>query len=147
MKDQTFIKVELITNDKMEGFIYLGVNPYRNGEFEPKETLVVDGMEVQTLKMESQFELLEGIKIKELPSENSKTIYEITFENQKEFWKKDIYFFKSFEITSDYKWVKVQVEDYVGWIHRESCSVSRGGPTIRTPEATINWELCSKYEI
>jgi len=138
--EKVFLKVKLLTNEKYEGFIYLGRNPYKNGDFEPIETLVVDGMKIQTLKLDSSFHVSDGINIKELPSESSKNLHEITHKEGSEYYK-------SLEITSDYKWVKIQLGDFIGWVPASALSRDIGGPTIYTPEATIYWELIGSNEI
>lgn len=138
--EKVFIKAQLQTNEEIEGFIYLGRNPYKNGEFEPIETIIVNEKEIQTLKLSSSFHVSEGIKIKELPYENSKNLHEITHKEGAEYYKTS-------EITSDYKWVKIQLGDFIGWVPANALSVDRGGPTIYTPEETIYWELISSNEI
>ena len=44
-------------------------------------------------------------------------------------------------IISDYKWVKIQLGDFIGWVPADALSVDRGGPTLYTPEEIIFWEL------
>lgn len=128
------------TDNGIEGFIELRRNPYKNGDFEPIETLVVDGIEIQTLKLDSSFNVSDGINIKELPSETSKNLHEITHKEGSEYYK-------STEITSDYKWVKIQLGDFIGWAPASALSRDIGGPTIYTPETTIYWELIGSNEI
>ena len=134
--EKVFLKVQLQTNEKTEGFIHLGRNPYKNGDFTPAETLTVEGKKIQTLKLTSSFLVSEGTKLKELPSETSKSLHEITHKEGAEYYK-------SSQITSDYKWVKIQLGDLTGWVPASALSRDIGGPTIYTPEATIYSELIS----
>ena len=132
--DSVFVKAKLVSDPSIEGYIYLKRNPYINGNFEPLGILVVDGKEIQTLKLSSIFHVSDGINIKELPSENSKDLHEITH-------KEGFEYYQSSEITSDYKWVKIQLGDFIGWVPADALSVDRGGPTLYTPEEIIFWEL------
>lgn len=138
--DKVFIKAKLITDEKIEGYIYLGRNPYKDENFEPIENLNFDGNEIQTLKLNSSFLVSEGTNIKEFPSENSKDLHEITHKEGGDYYQ-------SSAITSDYKWVKIQLGDYIGWVPAENLSVDRGGPTINTPEEIIYWNLIVSNEI
>ena len=135
-----FLQVKLLTNSEIEGYIYLRSNPYSNGNFEPVEILNIDGKEIQTLKLDKSFHVSDGINIKEFPSEESRNLHEITH-------KEGFEYYKSSEITADYKWVKIQLGDFIGWVPADSLSVDRGGPTIETPEEMIYWNLIGVNQI
>lgn len=129
-----FIAVKV--NNEIDGFIKISGNPYKNGNFEVSDTIIVDEIETTILKMEKSFEVSDdGIYIKELPSEYSKNIHKITHAEG------GYGYYKSFNITSDYKWVKMQIGDFTGWVPADCLSVGRGGPTLNTPEEFIYFDL------
>ena len=125
--------VEAETSSGIYGFIAIA-NPYRDGQFEHLETLSVDGKDVEVLKLEGTYELTDGVNIKSLPSENSEDLHEITHEEGRGTYK-------SSAITADYKWVKITLGEWTGWVPRNTLSVGRGGPTIYTPPIMSEWEL------
>ena len=129
---QTTIKVMI--NNKIVGFIKINRNPYHNGKFSFVEKIDVMGDEITTLKLESKFVISEGTIIKELPSNNSKNLHEISHKEGGEY-------FKSIAITSDYQWVKMVVGEITGWVPASTLSIGMGGPTIYTPEESIYWDL------
>ena len=129
--NKTTIKVRI--NNKIDGFIKIG-NPYHNGKFSFVEKIDVNGEEVTTLKLESTFLISEGTCVKELPSNNSKNLHEISH-------KEGGIYYESFEITSDYQWVKMVVGEIIGWVPASTLSRDIGGPTIYTPEKSIYWDL------
>ena len=128
---KTTIKVKV--NNKIDGFIKIE-NPYHNGKFSFVEKIDVNGEEVTTLKLESTFLINEGTCVKELPSNNSKNLHEISH-------KEGGIYYESFEITSDYQWVKMVVGEITGWVPASTLSRDIGGPTIYTPEKSIYWDL------
>ena len=129
---KTTIKVKV--NNKIDGFIKIDGNPYHNGKFSFVEKIDVNGEEVTTLKLESTFLINEGTCVKELPSNNSKNLHEISH-------KEGGIYYQSFEITSDYQWVKMVVGEIIGWVPASTLSRDIGGPTIYTPEKSIYWDL------
>lgn len=132
--DYIFVKAKLISNPSIEGYIFLGQNPYENGNFEPSELLEVAENKIQTLKLDSTFIISEGTSIRELPSENSNSIHVVTHKEGGDYYK-------SSQITSDYQWVKITLGEYTGWVPANTLSRDVGGPTIYTPETTIRWNL------
>lgn len=130
--NKTTIKVRV--NNKIDGFIQIDGNPYHNGNFSFVEKIDVNGEEVTTLKLESTFLINEGTCVKELPSNNSKNLHEISH-------KEGGIYYQSFEITSDYQWVKMVVGEITGWVPASTLSRDIGGPTIYTPEKSIYWDL------
>lgn len=136
--NENFIAVRV--NNDLYGFIKINGNPYYNGNFEIADTIMVDGSETTILKMEKSFTVDEGTFIKELPSETSANLHEITHEEGKNYYK-------TFYITSDYKWSMVQVGDFTGWVPSDCLSVDRGGPTLNTPEEFIYFDLIGGNEI
>lgn len=132
--DEVFLKVKLLSDSTIEGYVYLNRNPYKNGDFEKIQILDFDGTKIQTLKLDSTFLISEGIYIREYPSENSKNLHEISHAEGSAY-------FKSSEITSDYQWVKITLGEYTGWVPASALHRDVGGPTIYTPEKTIYWEL------
>ena len=130
--NKTTIKVRV--NNKIDGFIQIDGNPYHNGNFSFVEKIDVNGDEVTTLKFESTFIISEGTCVKELPSNNSKKLHEISH-------KEGGIYYESFEITSDYQWVKMVVGEIFGWVPASTLSRDIGGPTIYTPEKSIFWDL------
>jgi hypothetical protein len=130
--NKTTIKVRV--NNKIDGFIKINRNPYHNGKFSFVEKIDVMGDEITTLKLESKFVISEGTIIKELPSNNSKKLHEISHKEGGEY-------FKSIAITSDYQWVKMVVGEITGWVPASTLSIDMGGPTIYTPEESIYWDL------
>ena len=87
-----------------------------------------------TLTLESTFLINEGTCVKELPSNNAKDLHEISH-------KEGGIYYESFEITSDYQWVKMVVGEITGWVPASTLSRDIGGPTIYTPEKSIYWDL------
>ena len=132
--DTVFVKAKLMPDSAIEGYVYLGRNPYKNGNFEQVAILDVNGNKIQTLKLDSTFMISEGICIRELPSEESNSLHEVTH-------KEGSNYYTSSEITSDYQWVKISLDEYTGWVPADALSRDIGGPTIDTPETTIYWEL------
>lgn len=129
---KTTIKVKV--NNKIDGFIKIDRNPYHNGKFSFVEKIAVNGDEVTTLNLESTFLINEGTCVKELPSNNAKDLHEISH-------KEGGIYYESFEITSDYQWVKMVVGEITGWVPASTLSRDIGGPTIYTPEISIYWDL------
>lgn len=129
---KTTIKVRV--NNKIDGFIKIDRNPYHNGKFSFVEKIAVNGDEVTTLNLESTFLINEGTCVKELPSNNAKDLHEISH-------KEGGIYYESFEITSDYQWVKMVVGEITGWVPASTLSRDIGGPTIYTPEISIYWDL------
>ncbi len=125
--------VEMETTSGQYGFIEMG-NPYKDGQFEHVETLSVDGKDVEVLTLDGSFEVSDGIFIKSLPSEKSENLHEITHEEGGRYHKTSA-------ITADYKWVKITIDEWTGWVPADSLSVDRGGPIIDTPINMIEWEL------
>ncbi len=137
-QNKNFVKVKIGNN--LEGYIQINGNPYQNGNFEVAEILSVDEIKTTILKMEQSFTICEGTNIKELPSENSKNVHEITHSEG------DTHY-KSLFITSDYKWVKMQVGEFTGWVPSKALGVGRGGPVLNTPEQFIQFDLIDGNEI
>jgi len=129
--NKNFIAVRV--NNNFDGFIKIRGNPYENGNFEFAETIIVDETEITILKYKAAFQGVDGIFIKEFPSESSKNLHEITHEEGCSF--------ESLNITSDYKWVKIKVGNFVGWVPSKHLSANRGGPTLNTPEEYIDFSL------
>ncbi len=129
---KTFIEVTLPSNSK--GYIAISSNPYHDGEYSYLETLSVDGVNIKILKISQSFGISDGIYMKSLPSATSENIHEITH-------AEGANYYKAMAITSDYKWVKIQLDDNIGWIPAEYLGVDRGGPTINTPESVIEFDL------
>ena len=130
--NKTTIKVRI--NNKIDGFIKIDGNPYHNGKFSFVEKIDVNGDEVTTLNLKSTFLINEGTCVKELPANNSKNLHEISH-------KEGGIYYESFEITSDYQWVKMVVGEITGWVPASTLSRDIGGPTIYTPEKSIFWDL------
>ena len=125
--------VEMETTSGVYGFVEIK-NPYANGQFEYLETISVDGKDVEVLRLEDSFDVTDGINIKSLPSEKSENLHEITHEEGGRYHKTSA-------ITADYKWVKITIDEWTGWVPANSLSVNRGGPIIDTPINMIEWEL------
>ena len=49
--DEVFLKVKLLSDSTIEGYVYLNRNPYKNGDFEKIQILDFDGTKIQTLKL------------------------------------------------------------------------------------------------
>ena len=134
--DNTFITVK--TPIGKIGVIDIGLNPYADGEFLCIETDLVDGQKIQILKMQDSYQIDKGAHLFTLPTENSEIIHTITYEEAFD------YFFSS-AITEDYKWVKIKVNDFEGWVKTQSLGKGRGGPLIWKPETLIEWVLIDSY--
>ncbi len=130
--NKTFIEVTLPSNNK--GYIEISSNPYQNGEYSYLETLTVDGIDIKILKISQSFGVSDGIYMKSLPSESSENVHEITH-------AEGANMYKAMAITSDYKWVKIDLNGYIGWVSAEYLGVNRGGPTINTPDSVIEFDL------
>lgn len=135
---KTFLEIRTPIGET--GYIQIKSNPYREGEYSYLESIKVNGLDVKVLKMTQSFSVSDGIFIKELPSESSGNIHEITHAEGAE-----IYY--AMAITSDYKWVKLKFNKYIGWVPADSLSVGKGGPVIDTPEAAISFDLIGSHEI
>lgn len=135
---KTFIKVT--TPSGQVGYIQIGWNPYQNGAYSFQESIIVDGMEIKILNISENFDVSDGFFIKSLPSEKSENLHEITHSEGGRSYQVTA-------ITSDYKWVKITLGQYVGWVPANALSVGRGGPTINTPEAVISFDLIYSNQI
>jgi hypothetical protein len=135
---KTFVQVKTPSGEI--GFIRIGSNPYRNGEYSYLETINVDGLDTKVLKMTQRFNVSDGIFLKILPSVDSENVHEITHEQGSELYNANA-------ITSDYKWVRIKLDEYEGWVPENCLSVARGGPIINTPEAIIYFDLIGGNEI
>lgn len=138
---KTFLEVGLLPDLDIIGFIKISRNPYENGNFEHKETIKVDGKDVEILNFDSGYELRNGTGIRKLPSGTSDVVCKIKYE------KYEQVYYKTDAITSDYNWVEVIVNGNIGWINSACLDVERGGPVIFTPETVIWWELKGGKEI
>ena len=139
VKESGETSVEMETTSGQYGFIKIS-NPYKDGQFEHVETLSVDGKDVEVLSLDGTFGVSDGIFIKSLPSEKSEDLHEITHEEGGRIHKVSA-------ITADYKWVKITVDEWTGWVPARHLDAGRGGPTIYTPIKIIEWELEGCYMI
>ena len=133
--DKTFIKGK--TDNGIEGFIELSRNPYDNGNYEVIDSLKIEGKNINLLQIKNEsFEVKPNTIIRNMPSDNSQIVHEV---NNEESWK--IYKMELTYITADYKWIKISIGEYTGWITTDSITASRGGPTLETPEEFIEWDI------
>ena len=130
--------VEMETTSGVYGFVKIR-NPYRDGQFEHLETLSVDWKDVDVLKLDTDLWIGDGHFIKSLPSENSEDLHETTHEEGG--------YYHCSAITADYKWVKITVGEWTGWVPEKALSADRGGPTIYTPINVIEFDLKYGYMI
>ncbi len=135
---KTYIKV--LTPTEQVGYIQIGSNPYRNGNYSYQGTINVDGSEIKTLNISEIFSVRDGIFLKSLPSEKSENIHEVTHSEGAKAYS-------ATAITSDYAWVRIELGQYVGWVPAKYLSVGRGGPTIKYPEAVISFDLIDSNQI
>lgn len=139
---KTFIKIKM--DSGMEGFINLGRNPYKDGDYEVVDSMEVDGKKINLLKLEDKYVIDNKTGLYEKPSEKSKKICDAYVEKFNGYNPSSL-------ITEDYKWVKMSFETddgtVTGWIKASCLGQDRGGPTFYTPEATIFWELIGANEI
>lgn len=134
----TFVKAT--TSSGIVGYIYIGYeNPYRNGDFSYLKTIEVDGKDIRILKLSKSYNVGDYC-IYSLPSENSTILHKITHEEGGKYYE-------SSEITEDYKWVKITIKEWTGWVRSKWLSLDKGGPVIKTPESVIFFELIGKNEI
>ena len=124
--------VEAETSSGIYGFIEIA-NPYRDGQFEHLETLSVDGKDVEVLKLNTDLWLGSERLIKSLPSDNSKDLHETT--------DGEGGYHHCSSITADYKWVRITVGEWTGWVPEDVLTADRGGPTINTPINVIEFDL------
>jgi hypothetical protein len=136
--EKTFIQVKTPLGEN--GFIRIGSNPYGNGEYSSLGTINVGGVDITVLKMTQSFNINEGTFMKSLPSSDSENVYEITH-------KQGSGLYNSIAITSDYKWVKISINEHEGWVPDNCLSVARGGPIINHPKASIYFDLIGGNEI
>lgn len=136
--NKTFIKVKLPSG--VLGYILISRNPYQNGEYSFLENININGEEIKTLKMTESFQVSDGIFMKLLPVETAENIHETTHEEGAEYYQ-------AIAITSDYQWVKIRINEFIGWVPANVLSVARGGPTINTPEAVVFFDLIGGNEI
>ncbi len=132
--------VEAEISNGIYGFITISQNPYNNGQFLHEETISVDGKNKNILTFLSSFCICEGTEIKLLPSGSSDTLHEITHKEAGNYYNAN-------SITADYEWVKISVEEWIGWVPASALSRDIGGPTIYTPETTVLWELINSHLI
>ena len=130
--------VEVKTPSNTTGYIKISSNPFKDGRFLPLDTMTIEGKTVNILKMQDSYQIDKGAHLFSLPTENSEIIHTITYEEAFD------YFFSS-AITEDYKWVKIKVHDFEGWVKTQSLGKGRGGPLIWKPETLIEWVLIDSY--
>lgn len=137
-KTRTFIKAT--TSSGIVGYIYIGyVNPFKNGNFSYLRTIEVDEKDVRVLRLSGSYNVGDYY-IYSLPSENSTILHKITHEEGDKYYEAS-------EITEDYKWVKITIKEWTGWVRSKWLSLDKGGPVIKTPESVIFFELIGKNEI
>lgn len=130
--------VEVKTPSNTTGYIKISSNPFKDGRFLPINTMKIGDNTVNILKMQDSYQIDKGAHLFSLPTENSEIIHTITYEEALD------YFFSS-AITEDYKWVKIKVHDFEGWVKTQSLGKGRGGPLIWKPETLIEWVLIDSY--
>ncbi|MBO4438130.1 MAG: hypothetical protein J5798_02165 [Spirochaetaceae bacterium] len=135
---KNYIKVILPNNST--GYIKCKYNPYANGNFTPIENLTVDNKQVTILKMDDSFCDFgyPNLNLKALPSETSENVCELGSVSDS---------VKSIAITADYKWVKIQFNEYEGWIPAGKLGRGKGGPIIEDPETSVQWEFVTRHLI
>lgn len=140
--NRTYAKAETPAGER--GFIYLAnINPYRNGQFSYIKTLDLDGEKVRLLSLDSSgFYIGEGVFMHALPSDNSTIIHQISHtESSGE------NLCSATEITDDYIWVKVKMQEYTGWVKCKDLIHDKGGPIIKTPQTRVFFFLIGNHEI
>lgn len=138
---ETFIEAGLLPDLDVVGFIKVSRNPYKEGNFEYKETIKVDGKDVKVLNFNADYEIFNNSKLRRLPSESSEVVYQINHESHRQIY------YPLDEITSDYGWVRATVDGKTGWVEKECLTIERGGPIIYTPEDVIYFDLIGGHEI
>lgn len=136
--DKNFIKVKV--NNSLDGYIEICGNPYYDGNFEMMDILEVDGIETTILKFEKSFIIFGNVSVKEFPSATANNLHKVSGEEFS-------HHYKSSAITADYKWVKIQINDFTGWIPSDSLDHDKGGPVLDTPEQHVYFDLIGKYFI
>ena len=126
-----FVKV----NDEIKGFVKVLYNPYENGKLSIIDNIKVEDKEVAVLSLEDSFAVSDFCDVKENPCDSSATLYQTTHEEGGTYYK-------SISITSDYKWIKMKINDYTGWVHFSAVSKDIGGPSLKTAE----WYLLDIFE-
>ncbi len=138
----SYVKAE--TPDGRIGFIKIDkMNPYANGNFSYLKTLNVDGNDIKILSItKSGFYLLEGTCMRELPAESSEVLHEVSYEESSGENLCD-----ALEITDDYVWIKVKMQEFIGWVKCKDLIQDKGGPIIRTPQVSVFFFLIGQNEI
>ncbi len=135
-RKENFLKVE--TSSGKKGYISIRkVNPYYGPNFRFAENIKIDGKNIRILTFSGNYCVADCF-IYSLPSENSSVIHEITHEEGGKYYD-------ALEITEDYKWIKVKIKDWVGWVKEEWISVDKGGPTFVGPANIIQYQLIGQY--
>ena len=133
---ENFLKVE-VSSEKI-GYISIGkVNPYSGTNFRYVENIKLDGKNIRILSFVGNYCIADCF-IYSLPSENSSVIHVVTREEAGKY-------FDTSEITEDYKWVKIKVKDWIGWVKEEWISVDKGGATFVGPANIIQYQLIGQY--
>ena len=133
--NKNFIKGS--TQHGITGFIEISKNPYENGNFEIIGSLEVEGKKINLLQINNTvFDVYANTKMRYMPSNNSEIVHEVTDE---ESWK--IIIMEKTSITADYKWIKISLGEYTGWVTRDSLWAGRGGPILDIPEVFIEWDI------
>lgn len=138
IEKKTYIKAR--TPSGLVGYIEIGKNPYSNGNYSYQSVIDVDGTEAKILNISENFRVRGGIFLKSIPSEISGNIHKVTPEEGEKY-------FAATAITGDYKWVKIELGEYEGWVSEKDLIKDKGGPLIDYPEAVISFYLIYKYEI
>lgn len=133
-------------DNKKHGYLCIWTtNPFKNW----KQIDTIDGKAVMSWK--DSCEISYGYDLKEKPDHNSKTVKEI---------QKRIDDTKMYEVLAlsedkypdeegkspDY-WVLIDFNGNKCWLHGSHCSKDIGGPTFKTPENVIYYELIYANEI
>ena len=133
--NKTFIKGS--TQHGITGFMEISKNPYENGNFEIIGSLEVEGKKINLLQINNTvFDVYANTKMRSMPSNNSEIVHEVTMEESMK-----IIIMEKTSITADYKWIKISLGEYTGWVTRDRLSAGRGGPILDIPEVFIEWDI------
>ncbi|MBP5451785.1 MAG: hypothetical protein J6Y16_06075 [Treponema sp.] len=132
---ETYVKGR--TEKGVEGFVEISGDPYTDGKYEPAGSIEFNGQRINLLRIINEsFVVDEGAILRIFPSESADEVYVASHDDGNKVIK-----VTESMITSDYKWMKISIDDNTGWVQVDKLSKNRGGIGFNFPEDFVEWDL------
>lgn len=133
-----YLKVNIPSGES--GYVNFGQkNVYENKKkaFVFLENVTIEGKKLWVLSFDAKLAIGYDY-LYSLPSEKSEIIHKFTEDERKEY-------FYAVAITNDFEWIKFNIGEFSGWVHKSHVYVDRGGYAYWTPAHSIQEELINRY--